>query len=132
MSSTFFQGGNFFFQYGFRPPSYGRRCRSTQIFGGAKHFCPNFPKLARKNFEPLVRIFSHWMTSTKKVSMWFQRRFFFKSKHVGCHFCRISTDFQGFCPDFHQIKTFGGALAHPTPPPPTPLVSGLGDRIKKL
>jgi len=24
------------------------RCRSRQIFGGAKDFCPNFPKLARK------------------------------------------------------------------------------------
>ena len=27
------------------------RCRSTLIFGGAKNFCPNFRKLARKKFE---------------------------------------------------------------------------------
>jgi len=25
------------------------RCMSRQIFGGVKDFCPNFPKLARKN-----------------------------------------------------------------------------------
>jgi len=29
------------------------------------------------------------------------------------------SDFQEFCPDFHLIKTFGGAL---TPPAPTPLI----------
>ena len=38
----------------------GHRSRSRQIFGGAKDFCPDFLKLARKNFGPLfVRIFSH-------------------------------------------------------------------------
>jgi len=26
-----------------------------------------------------------------------------------------------FCPNFRQIRTFGGALAPPAPPPPTPL-----------
>jgi len=25
-----------------------RRCRSKQIFGGGKDFCPNFPKLSQK------------------------------------------------------------------------------------
>jgi len=41
------------------------------------------------------------------------------------------SDFQGFCPtlqgffpDFQQIKTFGGALWPPAPPPPTPLPIG--------
>jgi len=29
--------------------------------------------------------------------------------------------FLGFCPDIRQIKTFGGALAPPAPPSPTPL-----------
>ena len=30
------------------------------MVGGAKDFCPNFPKLARKIFEPVfVLIFSH-------------------------------------------------------------------------
>ena len=32
--------------------------------------------------------------------------------------------FLGFCPDIRQIKTFGGALAPPAPPPPTPLSKG--------
>jgi len=64
---------------------------------------------------------------------------FFKPKHVGRYFCRIFkkfaqifwgfvkvfidfaqisadfADFQGFCPDFHHIKIFGGALALPPP-----------------
>jgi len=37
-----------------------RRCRSRQIFGIAKDFCPNFPKLARKVFCAILpTIFSH-------------------------------------------------------------------------
>jgi len=68
---------------------------------------------------------------------------FIKSKQVRCHFCwyfmefaqifrdflnvftnfaQIFTDFPGFCPHFHQIKTFGGELAPPEPPPPAPLM----------
>jgi len=35
---------------------------------------------------------------------------------------RLTPDFQGFCSDFQQIKTFGGALATPVPSPPTPLL----------
>jgi len=47
---------------------------------------------------------------------------FVKSKHVqqfceGLHiFC---TNFLRFFLYFHQIKTFGGAVAPPAPPPPT-------------
>jgi len=64
----------------------------------------------------------------------------FKSKHVGRHFCsdfqavlegaqRFCPYFMGFCPDFHQIKTFGGAVAPPAPPPPTPVVVSLHPRL---
>ena len=56
----------------------------------------------------------------------------FKSKHVGRHFRsdfqrvlegsqRFCPDFMGFCPDIHQIETFGGAVTPPAPPPPTPV-----------
>jgi len=51
---------------------------------------------------------------------------FFKSKHGERHFCSyfqgvcsnlqgVYEGFQRFCPDFHQIKTFGGVLVplHP-------------------
>jgi len=59
----------------------------------------------------------------KKVFMCF-------SANLGRHFLKSSNvyrrhfyaDFQGCCPDFQQIKTFGGALAPPAPPPPTPLL----------
>jgi len=63
----------------------------------------------------------------------------FKSKHFGRHFCsdfqgalegsqRFCPDFRRFCPnfigfgqDFHQIKTFGGAVAYLAFPPPKPV-----------
>jgi len=46
-------------------------------------------------------------------------RHFLKSNNVGRHFY---PDFQRFCPDFQQIKTFWGAHANPVPLPPTPLL----------
>jgi len=55
------------------------------------------------------------MISKKKI---FLGAIFVKSKHVqqfseDSHiFC---TNFLRFCPDFHQIKTFGGAVAPLTP-----------------
>jgi len=44
---------------------------------------------------------------------------FFKANNVWRHFC---PDFQGFCPDFRKMRMFGGALAPPAPPLPTPLI----------
>jgi len=44
---------------------------------------------------------------------------FLKPNNVGRHFY---PDFQGFCQDFQQIKTFGGALVTPASPPPTLLL----------
>jgi len=44
---------------------------------------------------------------------------FLKSNNAERHFY---PDFQGFCPDFQQIKTFWGALETPAPPPPPPLL----------
>jgi len=44
-------------------------------------------------------------------------RHFLKSNNIGCHLC---PDFQLFCPDVQQIKTFGGDLATP---PLTPLLA---------
>ena len=86
---------------------------------------PNLPEYPLKEIDLQKRL------------LWdFGRHFFFKSKHVGPHFCsyfqkvcshfqgfcegfqRFCPDFYVFCQDFHQIKTFGGAL---TPPPPIPL-----------
>ena len=118
-----------------------RSCRSRQIFGDAKDFCPNLHKLGRKDFlcDSWLQIFSHKdhedllrCDLRKHVFLRFSANvgcYFLKSNNVGRHFCPDSQgfcpdfqgfcpDFQGFCPDFWQIKTFGGALA---PPPPTPL-----------
>ena len=104
------------------------RFSRKQIFGGAKDFCPNFPKLFRKVLwdfpykislqrSKIMKAFL-WYDLQKKLFMCFSGnvgRQFFKSNNVGRHFC---PNFQRFCSDFRQIKTFGGALA---PPPPLPL-----------
>ena len=65
------------------------KCRSRQMLGGAKDFCPNSPKPSQKN-----------STITLK---W---------KHVGRHFCsyfrefsQIFRDFVKVCRDFAQIST---------------------------
>jgi len=80
------------------------RCRSKQIFGGAKDFCPNFPKLAQKvagrllptNFLP-QRSWRPFLgvTSKKNVFICFSANVF-KSHNVGHHFFPNS---QGFCLD---------------------------------
>ena len=122
----------------------GHRCRSTQIFGGAKDFCPNFLKLARKYLDHFLCEYFLMKTvfGMKKIFHVILHTLgatFFKPKHAGHHFCGICrefaqsfrgfakvftdfaqisadfADFQEFCPDFHHIKTFEGALA-PSPP----------------
>jgi len=62
----------------------------------------------------------------KKVFMCFSANVglhFLKANKVGRHFCPdihgVCSHFQGFRPDFQQIKTFRGALASP---PTTPVV----------
>jgi len=59
------------------------------------------------------------MSSKKSSSCYFRRRWAPFLLHIFRDFAQISTDFKGFCLDFHQIKTFEGALA---PMPPTPVV----------
>ena len=105
-----------------------------KFMGCAKGFCPNFSKLARKNFGPLfVRTFSH----EDRIGRHFLKpnrvgRHFLKPNRVGRHFrtnlqgvcpdfqrfCkgfhRICPDFPRFCPDFQGYppnQYFGGALA---------------------
>jgi len=64
------------------------RCKSRQILGGAKDFCPNSPKLAQKKT-------SNKSDLQKKKKLFMSiRGHFFKSKHVGRHFC---SDFHGVC-----------------------------------
>ena len=64
------------------------RCWNRQIFGGAKDFCPNYPKIARKIFG------LHFMRFSYEFG-----RHFFKSKHVGRHFCSY---FYGVFIDFSE------------------------------
>ena len=90
------------------------RCSSKHIFGGAKYFFPNFPKLAWKavlqsfpaNFLP-QRSWKHFLVwHPKKVFLCF-------SANVGRHFYEIKrwapflpefcVDIQGFCPDFREV-----------------------------
>jgi len=96
--------------------SSNHRCRSRQIFGDAKDFCPNFPKLARKNYKGDLP-----KKSKKTSAFWFwapfssNQRTSNDSVKVVTPFCPdfhgFCPDFKGFCPDFHQINICGGALA---------------------
>ena len=69
-------------------------------------FCqPFFFGVTSKKWSSLVFICKCWAP-------------FFEVKQRWAQFC---PNFQGFCPEFQQIKTFGGALAPPALTPPTPL-----------
>jgi len=62
----------------------GYRCRSRQSFGGAKDFCPNFPKPARKNSK------NHDLQ--KNSSSQFGRHYF-QIKVLGIIFAHIFREF---------------------------------------
>ena len=69
------------------------RCRSRQIFKGAKDFCPNFPKFAWKNFGPLLaRIFSHEDRFSDDLQQ--KKR---SSCDFGRHFFQIKARWASFC-----------------------------------
>jgi len=98
-----------------------------QIFGVAKGFCPNFPKLPRNDFyaifdytfsptKIMTTVFG--VTSKKGLHVFFCKPWasFFEVKQRSAPFLRGCS---GMLPNFQKIKTFGGALA---PPPPTPLL----------
>jgi len=82
------------------------RCRSKQIFGSAKNFCPNFPKLARKvlgdiacKFFPskIMKTF-FGMTSKKGLHV-----FFCKNTILWAPLYEIKQDWEPFCPDFERL-----------------------------
>jgi len=111
------------------------RCRSRQMFGSAKDFCPKnfcaakfpFAKVLLRNLTKTWRPFLFFLEVTfflekKKVKF---RRFSSVSlidhtnrTKVSKHLC---PNFQGFWPGFRQIKTFGDALAPFALLAPTPL-----------
>ena len=83
---------------------------------------PNSPKIFcatfAYKFSPTKIIKTFFGVTSKKVFMCFSAklgRYFLKSSNVGRHFY---ADFQGCCPDFQQIKTFGDLLTPSAPPPP--------------
>jgi len=106
--------------------SSNHRCRSRQIFGDAKDFCPNFPKLARKNYKGDLP-----KKSKKTSAFWFwapfssNQRTSNDSVKVVTPFC---PDFHGFCPDFKGVLPGFSPNQHlwwcactSAYPPPTPV-----------
>jgi len=116
-----------------------------QIFGGAKNFCPNFPKLARNNFGPLVvgiishddcfrddlqkKVFMFILHTSGTISVHIFREFvqiFRYFAKVFTDFAQISADFARIFRDFPGFSTnqnfWGCAWTSCTPPPPTPMV----------
>jgi len=94
------------------------RCRSRQILAVQKMFArisPNLPVNFLCNFS--LQILSHkdhedlfWCDLQKRSSCVFMQTLgaiFWSQATLGA----IFLDFQGFFPDFHQIKAYGGALA---------------------
>jgi len=120
----------------FKRGQWGRRCpfiigAGAGKFLGYEAFFSEFPQTCPKSFlcnfankfspTKIMKVF-FWCDLQKKVFMCFSTNFgcdFLKSNNAGRH---LYPDFQGFCSDFQQINTFGGALAPPAPPPPTPLL----------
>jgi len=103
-----------------------KRCRSRHILG-VRFFARMSPNLPEKLFVQLLPAMFppqrsskpfFGVTSKNGLHVFFCKPWapFLKSSNVWCHFY---PDFQGFCPDFQQIKTFGSALS---PPSPTPLL----------
>jgi len=79
-----------------------QRCREQTNFGGAKNFCPNSRKLARKN-NPQEKV-----TSKKKLFMLFWAPFLL----IVSRFCsdfqefvKVFSDFTQISSDFAQIFT---------------------------
>jgi len=103
-----------------------QRCRSMHILGIRffAHMSPNLPEKLFVQLLPAIFLPERssrpffCVTSKKGLHVFFCKPWapFFEVKQRWLPF---SPGFQGFCPDFQQIKTFRGALA---PPPPTPLL----------
>ena len=127
-------------------PKNRHMCRSKQIFGGAKDFCPNFPELSRKAFgQFFVRIFPPttqimktflWDHLQKEAFMWLTTRWapifqnqttwapifshiFRQFAQMFCFFARIFTEFCGIFRDFARIfgkSKFLGERLNPVHP----------------
>jgi len=94
-------------------------CRSKQIFGVAKDFCPNFPKLAQKVVVHLLptdflqhrsrRLFIVWLPKKEVFNLFFCKRRApcFEVKQCWApvlpRCSGICIDIQGYCPDFQRF-----------------------------
>jgi len=93
------------------------RCRSKQIFGGAKDFCRNFPKDAQKDFcDICLQIFSHedhkdlhWCDLQKKTLHVFSCKGWAPYSRDFEGFPRFS----GFLPWFSTNQNFWGCAFTP-------------------
>jgi len=86
------------------------RCRSRLIFGGAKDFCPNFPKLARK-FWPL---FGKYLLMKTFFGMTSKKGLRVLLPTLGAIFARIFRKlprFSGIFPGFSPNQNFWGCCA---------------------
>ena len=105
-------------------PCCNHKCRSRHIFGAAKDFCPNSPKLTQRNCKKVT--YKKWRHFAQIKPCWapyFQgacsdfQGFCEGFPRFCSDFHRFCMDFKRFWPDFYQIKTFGVALALPSPTP---------------
>ena len=124
--------------------TFDQMCKSKQIFGVGKDFCPISPKFARKVFVRLLptnfltkimkTFFWYnlqekvliWHPKNKKVLIWHLKKVivcfskvgnhFFKSKNVERHFSRNLLRFSESFPGFSTNQTFLASTCTPCTP----------------
>ena len=97
------------------------RCRSRQIFGGAKYFCPNFPKRARNvsraTLGASISSFLGWPPKKGlRVAIFihiFRQLFAQNFRYFANILIDLAQVFTDFARIFDKSKLFGGALAPP-------------------
>jgi len=100
-------------------------CKSKQIFGAAREFCPDFTNFPEKYFKKV--------SSKKSFACQFGRHYFqmkprwapFLLRFSGSlrRFSEILPGFYVISPGFSSNQNFGAAVAPPAPLAPTPVCS---------
>ena len=83
---------------------FGRHFFKSKNIG--RHFCQ-----IKASWAPFLMVFSESLPRFLRILRKFSQIL-----------ARFSWDLLGFCPDFHQIKTFGVVFALPVASPPSPLL----------
>ena len=124
------------------------RCRTGQVVGNPKEFCPNFPQLVWKNFlHHTIHEVPKWkpkryIKTKKKIGLQFSgRQFLRKKSQILTYFIQshlkvlkhLCPNFLGFFPEYLRIlprfstnQEFWGCACFRAPPAAPPLIFDIG------